>query len=324
MTKAGWLKLSEGRNFMKVKLFLLLLLVCVVGLHAEEAEEKGDGVKTETDIAVTISSLPEAKVEFSHTWIIPFMQGENFLTQDNNLSVALGADITPISINGLAKLVWTPAAFFQVFTGGRIGSGWNIVLFGKDIKGIGINNRKPDGSTEVVAAPGLLWMTRLGGTLQFDFAALSPGDWHHVVFSTSHEINYSGYSAASGADPWYYENDDGENQNGFNYYGNFLLGYQMPIFLDTVALLAEQDIYLYKTPDPQLWGGALPRWVFSGLFNFTITERLSIAAICQFRTRRTWTSGTKDKAFYQDRRLEKPSQHLEFYRVAGILNIKLF
>jgi hypothetical protein len=205
-----------------------------------------------------------------------------------------------------------------------VGTGWNISLFGSDIIGIGINKRKPEGSVEVDAAPGLLWSAKAGGVLQFDLAAIVPGDWNHVVFRTYHEINYAGYSAASASDPWYFENDDGENQNGFSYYGNFLLGYQPPLFLNTLALLTEMPLYLYDVPKQELWGGDLPRWTFSLLLNFTVTKRVSIAGICQFRTRRTWRSDTQDKPFYQDRRLEDSPLHLEFYRVAAVLSVSLF
>jgi hypothetical protein len=306
---------------MRQKNLLLILLVCTVGLYAEESEET---IKTATRFTLSVSSLPEAKMGIAQTWTLPFLQGESFLTQDNNLSATLGAEISPISLNGTAEIIWTPVAFFQAVTGGRVGTGWNISLFGSDIIGIGINKRKLDGSVEVDAMPGLLWSVKAGGALQFDLAAIFPGDWNHVVFRTYHEINYAGYSAASVSDPWYFEGEDGEKQNGFSYYGNFLLGYQPPLFLNTVAFLTEIPLYLYDTPAPELWGGDLPRWIFSLLLNFTITKRISIAGICQFRTQRTWTSDTQDKPFYRDRRLADSPLHLEFYRVAAILNVSLF
>jgi hypothetical protein len=164
----------------------------------------------------------------------------------------------------------------------------------------------------------------MGGAFQFDLAAVLPGDWHHLVFRSYHEIRYKGYTDASEGDSWYFENDDGENRNGFNYYGNYLLGYQMPLFLNTLGLMAEMDKYLYDTPNRGSWGDGLGRWTFSALFNFTITDWLSAALITQFRTRRNYTDATKDNGFYQDRQIrDSPSRHLEFYRVALIMTARL-
>jgi hypothetical protein len=316
---------------MKPQTVLPLLLLCVAGIRAENAPAQAfpagerSPVETRTTLNYTVSSIPEAKIGIAHTWIVPFLRGNSFLTQDNNISATLGAELSPVSANALAEIVWTPAAFFQAVTGGRAGLGWNISLLGADITGTGINKRNADGSSGVdgSAFDGLLWAVKAGGALQADFAAFVPGDWNHIVFRTYHEINYAGYSAASAGEPWYFENDDGENQNGFSYYANALLGYRPPLFLETAALLAEVSTYLYDAPDPALWGGALPRWTFSLLLNFTVTRRVSIAALCQLRTRRTWTDDTRNNAFYQDRRLADPSLHLEFYRVAAVVSIAL-
>ncbi|MDR2028347.1 MAG: hypothetical protein LBP93_02275, partial [Treponema sp.] len=296
-------------------------------LLAAAAPLWGDSeITTFTDLNFTISSLPEAKLGVTQNFVFPVLQGTGPLTMGNNLRTALTAELSPISVNGIAEFIWTPIAFFQAAAGARAGSGWNIALFGSDIKGIGINRRGPGGTAETEGSgfEGLLWSAQAGGTLQFDLAAVLPGDWHHVVFQSYHEIRYKGYTAAASGDSWYFENDDGENRNGFNYYGNFLLGYQMPLFLNTLALMAEVDKYLYDTPGRDDWGDGLGRWTFSALFNFTITERFSAALAAQFRTRRNYTDDTKDAAFYQDRRIrDNPSRHLEFYRVALIMTLRL-
>jgi hypothetical protein len=111
--------------------------------------------------------------------------------------------------------------------------------------------------------------------------------------------------------------------NGFNYYGNIVLGYQMPIFLNMVALMAEMDLYMYDTPNRSNWGDDLIRWHFSGILNFRVFENFSITVLCQFRTRRNFTEETKDLHF-QSRRLdpEKDPQRLGFYRVAGVFTYR--
>jgi hypothetical protein len=155
-------------------------------------------------------------------------------------------------------------------------------------------------------------------------AAIFPGDWNHVVFRSYHEGRYWGYSAASGGDSWILENDDGENRNGFNYYGSYLVGYQMPIFLNTVGFMAEMDKYLYDTPNRKAWGDELGRWTLSALLNFTITRWFDAALIAQFETRRNYIEANAEDIFYQHRNIDTDSRRrLAFYRVAAILSFKL-
>ncbi|AEF83573.1 conserved hypothetical protein [Treponema primitia ZAS-2] len=307
-------------------LFIPLLFFAALPLWGDSGIEHSAGLSLQT------STRPEAKLGFTWNLSVPLLQGEGPLTEGNNLNLALGADVSPISLNGSAEAVFTPIAFLQAVAGGRIGSGWNINLFGGDVYGMGINRRRAaDLKPEVSGSAfnGLLWSAWGGGVFQFDLAALVPGDWSHVVFRTYHEARYKGDTAASSSDSWYYESDDGQNRNGFNYYGNYLLGYQMPIFLNTVGLMAEMDLYLYDTPKRGSWGDELPRWTFGPLFNFTVTEKFSAALIVQFRTRRNYTAGDEDDlgatVFYQDRRLKDSDPlYLTFYRAAAILSYKLW
>ena len=163
-----------------------------------------------------------------------------------------------------------------------------------------------------------------GAVLQFDLAALDPGDWHHLIARSYHEINYMGYTRASADESWYYENDDGENCNGFNYYGNLLIGYQMPLFINMAALLAEGNLYLYDTPDRRLWGDQKFRWTFSGIVNFTLNKRLDLTLLTQFRTRRNYQETDWEDLYYRNRTIDRSKpQRLEFYRVAAVLSFKL-
>jgi hypothetical protein len=305
--------------------FCLLLCLSAPSLRAAPSLSSG------RDLTVNISSRPELKLSIMQYYTFPFLQGDNFLTADNNIRLNLGADVSPISLNGTVEAVWTPAAFLQLTAGAKAGSGWNIELFGASIHGIGINRPTPGspGKAEIEgsAFDGLLWRAYGGGTLQFDFAALFPGDWHHVVFRSYHEGSYRAYSRASSDDSWVFENDDRENRNGFIYSGNFLLGYQMPIFLNTLGVLTEMEKYLYDTPNRTVWGDERLRWTFSGLFNFTLTRQLDAALIVQVRTRRNFTDGDRQNEnhfFYQDRILDRERPlRLEFYRAAAVLTLKL-
>jgi hypothetical protein len=312
------------KNNAKWIAFLMLLPLFLQTLAAED--QPNDRTYTSSSgLTLQVSTLPEMKLSFTERFSFPFLQGESPLTQDNNVGLALGAEVSPISINGIVEAVWTPIAFFQFAAGGRIGSGWKINLFGSDIYGIGLNlpdivgRSAHDGS----AFDGLLWKAQTGGTLQFDLAALFPGDWHHVVAQSYHEINYKGYTRAKAGESWYYENDDGENINGFNYYGNLLIGYQLPLFFNLAALLAEADLYLYDTPYRERWGEDKIRWTYSGILGFTFAKQLDLNLIAQFRTRRNFQESDWQDLYYRNRNLDSSTPiRLKFYRVAAALTYR--
>jgi hypothetical protein len=303
-------------------LFLVVLLFIPIQNMA------ADPGASSVSLNLQASSLPELKLGITRHLVFPFLAGSTPFTEGNNLDLALSAEISPISLNGITELTWTPIAFAQIITGARFGSGWNVGLFGGDLYGIGINRAVSAGNPSKThsgsAFDGLLWKVQGGAALQFDLAALYPGDWHHVVARTYHEINYKGYTAAAPGQSWYFENDDGENVNGLNYYGNLLIAYQMPIILNTAGFLAEADLYLYDTPNRSQWGDGLLRWTFSALFNFTINDRLSAALLVQCRTRRNYQEPNWKDLYYRNRSLDTSNPlHLEFYRAAVVMTLKL-
>ncbi|MCL2196484.1 MAG: hypothetical protein FWB77_02590 [Treponema sp.] len=312
---------------MKKILFMFLLPLSALQLSAQE-----ESMTTSSELVLQVSSLPEAKLGYTFSFRFPVLQGESDLTKDNNLKLHLTAEITPVSLNGIFKAVLTPIAFLEFSAGARAGAGWNINLFGSDIYGNGLNMyNESDSISYIDGKPfdALLWKAWLGGTFQFDLAAIIPGEWNHVVFLTYHEINYHANTRAAAGEAWYFEADDGENFNTFNYYGNIVLGYQMPIFLNMVAFMAEMDYAIHKhISECNDIGLDLMRWKFSNILNFIITEKLSIALITQLRTRRNFTNfdeHTSEKPFlhFTKRILDTSDPvRLEFYRIAAIVSYK--
>lgn len=314
----------------KVTLILLLLLLAQM-LIAQEAiladgqAEGMSGITASSELILQTSTLPELQLQFVHRLSIPFLQGNTPFTEGNNIELDFGAEIAPVKLNVFTEVVWTPITFFQLDAGGSIGSGWNIEIFGEEVRGIGLNRANADGESEYSgsAFDGLLWQTHIGVALQGDLAAVFPGDWNHLVVRSYHQIKYKGYTRAAAGESWYIENDDGENVNGFNYYGNFLIGYQMPIFIDFVALLAEADLYLYDTPNRSQWGDDKIRWTFSNIINFTFIEQFSVTMITQFRTQRNYLEANWDDLYYRNRTIDNSNPlSFEFYRIAVALTYK--
>ena len=299
-------------NMRRIYLFALMLLMT----QALWAENK---VTTSHELSFQASTRIEAMLGFTSYFRIPFMQGACPLTEGNNITIALGAEASPIFFRGLTELVWTPVAFLELSAGGNIGSGWNINLMDEDIFGIGLNREAAAGRGEHSgsAFDGIHWKAQAGAAVQADLAAFFPGEWNHLVMRSYHEINHRGYSRAASDQSWFFENDDGENRNGLNYYGNFILGYQMPIVLSMVALLAEAELFLYDTPNRSLWGDDKIYWIFSALFNFSLSERFDIGLAAQFHTQRNYLGTNWEELYYQNRRIDSSNPtRLEFYRVA--------
>jgi hypothetical protein len=307
---------------MKKIVFLVIVALVIPSLFAQDDTD----VTTSSTLLLQISTLPELKLGYIHSFNFPFLQGDNPLTEGNNITLNLTAEVSPVSVNGIVEAIWTPIAFVELAAGGRIGTGWPLLnFFDGDLYGIGLNNSYINDRAEYSgsAFESLLWKVHLGGAFQFDLAALFPGEWNHVIVRTYHEINYHANTRANNRQSWYFENDDGENLNGFNYYGNFLIGYQMPLVLNMVALLAEMDLYLYDTPGRTKWGDDMIRWTFSGILNFGITEQLSLTLIAQFETKRNFLESNWEDLHYSFRTLNTSNpQRIEFYRVAAAITYR--
>jgi len=315
-------------------LTLVLVLFSAIGsphnLLAQDEERK---LLMSTNVELQLSTIPEAKLLLSQSFGLPFLQGSGPLTRDNNIAAVLTAEISPLTVNGSAEINWTPAAFFVLSAGGKAGSGWNNSLG----NGIGINMPLYSGGEFPRRAEirgesfdGLIYHFWGAGTLQFDFAAIKPGDWNHLLFRTRQEFRYSAYTGACDDYSWVFENDDGENQNGFRYYANYLLAYGMPQspLLNMVGIMAELEKTLYNDPRDDFWGGNLGYWIFSTVFNFSFAPRLNTTLAIQMQTRRNNGKGTIHNIdyYYKDLELQNDEgqRRLLFYRIALLFNYKIF
>jgi len=286
-------------------------------------------------VEVQASTRPELKSRFIETATLPVFAGSGPFTKGNNLQASLAAGVTPVTLNLGADFTLTPIAFLQLKAGGLFGSGWNI--FGWN--GMGITSADGNNKRIVTGDPfgGLVWNAYGGATLQFDLGAVIPGDWNHIVFQGYGEMRYKAYTQAGGNDSWVYENDDGDNFNGWVNYESLILGYQMPLspVLDTVALMAEMTKTLYDTTmlynghDGNWWGENRPQWVFSAVFKWRLARNISLMTLLQMRTRRNYGTGDLDnKEKYYFRTEPNPldpdrPEQIIFYRLAAVVSFQI-
>ena len=268
---------------MKTAIFALLCIIVVNGIWAEENE----GIQTQTDLSLVFSTVKEMQLGLEKRIIFPFLQGTNAMTADNNITLKIGAEVTPISIDILADTIWTPIAFFKLSLGSQAGSGWNYDMKGARMNGMGLyrymESRNPQEWADGSGFDGIVWKVYFGATLQFDLAAVFPGNWNHIVMKFENFLNYQNYTKARGNEQWYFKADDGINQNSFDYYFSGFLGYKMPIFLDMAGIQFESSLPFYNPQSgesladrqPEMFRSFVTNFKFSKRFNFMIITQLS-------------------------------------------------
>lgn len=272
------------------------------------ADETGS---SRTQLSLTAATTKEVQTKISHAYDVR-----------DNLTVNLTASISPVSMNASAGASWLPFPFLELAINSTVGSGWNIPI----ADGLRVNQRVEgtnDNKLVGDAFAGLVLGIEGGGAFQFDYAALVPGEWNHILLRTYHGLKYQVFTAADDGVSWLYQGDEGENRNGWSYTGATFIGYQMPIFLNTVGLLAEGNLFLYDSTGGETWGDDLMRWTLGAVTNFTVTSNLGLTIISQAQTVRNFTSATEDYGFYQDRVITDDPVRLQFYRVAAILTLSL-
>jgi hypothetical protein len=292
----------------------------------------GPDITGSTGLSLAVSSLPEAQLAFTQSFVFPVLRGDHFLFSGNNLTTNLTFNVSPLSVNAGAEVVLTPIALAQFKAGGLGGSGWNIPGLGN---GLALDTRRLiDGRShdDLRGSPfeGLVWKVYGGGVLQFDFAAVLPGDWNHVLLQTYQEVNYRANTAAAADQLWQYEADSVLLRNGLNYYASYVIGYQMPAsrFLNLVGFMGEMELKLWDELDYDAAardgsGYDRPEWKLSSLYNVGITEKFSVTFVLQLKTRPRYTEATGDY-YYLDRRLDGEAPiAFTFYRAAAIFSWNL-
>ncbi|MDR0376500.1 MAG: hypothetical protein LBH70_01775 [Spirochaetaceae bacterium] len=313
----------------KRRLFIGLTLILMAGSAALRAESS---ITASSNLSLSVSSLPEAQLAFTQSFAVPVLRGDHFLFSGNNLTTNLTVNVSPLSMNAGAEAVLTPIALAQIKAGALGGSGWNIPGLGN---GLAINTRgMKNGKSfnDLAGSPfeGLVWKVYGGGVLQFDLAAVLPGDWNHLLFQTYQEVNYRANTSAGPKQLWEYENRGGLFRNGLNYYASYVIGYQLPAsrFLNLIGFMGEMEYKIWDELDYDAAARAdsgydMPEWKLSALYNTGITKQFGITVILQMRTVPQYTDDSRDR-YYLDRKLDSEMPvTFAFYRAAAVLSWNL-
>lgn len=286
---------------------------------AETKPEEKPEVKYSTNINLAITYPWAAQLGVTEAIKVPFLNFDNSIMRDNNITFKLGAELTPVTLEGKFDIVWTPLAFLELYGGASVGSGWSI----KSIHGLAINNKDNAGNTNKVPVnfQKAFWSANAGGAFQFDLGAVIQSDWTHIVMRID---QYFLYRAVAGVDDsltsWVFQDDDGENRNGFTYCASYVLGYQMPLPMNMIAFRLETEKTFFKVPagrTKSTWGEDRYHLVFGPIISFKPIEQLTIMLIAQWQTTHTYSPDNLE-TFYQDRIFDKDK--IVFKRVGIIFD----
>jgi hypothetical protein len=237
------------------------------------------------------------------------------------VAFSLTGALTPVSVRAELEAALTPLAFLSFSAGAMAGTGWDIRIF----NGMGLN---ADGSgvPESASLQGAVLKSWFGATFQFDLAALVPGEWAHIVTLLSPKLQHAWFSGASRGQAWMFEDDIGENFNGWKLLGSWFLGYQMPLALDMIGVLLETEQNLGDVRDLSPlgsggWGSDFLLITISPVFDFRLSDRSSLAVLVQFRRERKYTDASVFYAYYESR--QYAGTYWDLYRIAFSYSLKL-
>ena len=278
--------------------------------------EESDGSPNTRDLGSTWGGV-EAKGYYIQRWIIPALRwSDGPLAAGNNVTIQSQTGVSPISLTQQVQVTATPIALLQ-FTGGvQAGTGWNVQLF----DGLGevdtVSGEMDDGSLE-----GIVLDLYLGTTIQFDLAAVVPGDWNHVVAVYSPKWTWKTFTGASASAPWSFENDPGDNYQGWIFGQTVFLGYQPPgMALQTTGFLLETERKVGETVDRATASGTgdwEPDFLETKLalvLNFSIGEIHSLTILSQLSRDRLASDSTIFNGALQAR--DVVGSYWDAYRIA--------
>ncbi len=293
-----------------VLIVVILTLISVVSLYAQEDEKSPWDFSVVTDFAYYPKSDPiattdagdhfsplrgfysavEARATAFADYTIPTPFGDNPLVSGNRVKISGIFELSPVSIDPAIQVAFSPIAFLDFTAGASIAVGWPFAPL--NVQGIAVLNDDTLKYDDLIfnSARVEAWFQ---GLFQFDLAAIMPGEWNHVVTMDTFKVYYVGLTnGAENGRPWLYQGSGG-HANGWKYNATFLLGYQMPLVLQTVAVQTELDGYFDgKAAYDEDFHAMNPDFMtiyVSPIAIFEFTEKDALTVQFRFASRQSYT-----------------------------------
>lgn len=230
---------------------------------------------------------------FDATYTLPTPLGAHPLLSEANLELTGSFEVSPVSLHPMVELDFTPVPFLVFGAGASIGSGWNFWLF----EGLAKYDFETEDYEELTPFAHYYYDFWFSGTFQFDTGALVPGDWNHVVFLASYCLIYSAMTGVDDGEIWQWM-ESALLANGWQYDVSGVLGYQMPLLLDMVGVVAEFSGHY----DPKDYGpvansldGNFMTVDLSLLLSFKFDENNSFKTLFTFERNRSYSTLHEDE-----------------------------
>lgn len=235
----------------------------------------------------------EALTRFDATYAIPTPLGEHELLKDADVEIMGSFELSPVSVRPMLEVDFTPVPFLVFGAGASIGSGWNFWI----VEGLSKYDFKTQDYEDLTPFTHYYYDFWFATTFQFDTGALIEGDWTHVVFLASYQWIYSAMTGVDDGEIWQWQ-ESTLCANGWRYDVVGLLGYQMPLTLDMVGVLAEFAGHY----DPKDYGpvansldGNFMMVDLSLLLSFKINEKNSLKTLFTFERNRSYAEPHEDE-----------------------------
>jgi len=231
---------------------------------------------------------------------MPFLAGDGPLTSGNNLRFVVKPVLTPVSLHVENEVHFTPIAFLVLSGGISLGTGWPLDFL--NLHGLALNTQANIEDTEVSGFAGHYY---LGGTFQFDLAAVVPGEMNHVVVQATAKARYMHYSKAEDMEAWYWRTE-GDNFNGWEYRGDYALGWMAPWKVNFLGIVAEHRFWLSKdiressTIDSGGWGSDFHKWRFGPAANIDLGDGHGLTVVLHFKNGLYYTPETVYSRWFMD------------------------
>lgn len=172
---------------------------------------------------ITGINIPVPYAQFVAAYTKPLDFGDNPIFSGANIMFVTGPTLTPITLDTQVGIMFTPSPILKFGLGATAGTGWAI----GDSHGIGLYNSNSDKYEQSV--PFTVWRYSFvfQTSFQFDFGAIFPGEWTHVVIMANEQIYYLANTSAKNYEPWEWLSNK-DYVNGFCQMGSVMLGYMLP------------------------------------------------------------------------------------------------
>ncbi|MBR1715740.1 MAG: hypothetical protein IJ717_12450 [Treponema sp.] len=172
--------------------------------------------------------------------------GGHWLLRDANVAVGGAIEVSPVTVKPKLSVSFTPLPFLVLSAGGDVGTGWT--LLGWEGMSVLDKTKSQDEAEYDDLAPfrHFYYDFWIQGTFQFDTGAIWAGDWTHVLFLAGYQVKYAALTGVGDDEIWEWQASDNK-ANGWQFYTNAIIAYQMPKMVSRVGFLFELEGHYDKS-----------------------------------------------------------------------------